>query len=486
MPQERLTEHLGADNRRPERAFLVIGLTIMLLGIVGAVAASVSGRKPGKVVQGVRVWDMDASGLDQKSLLAKLEERAQRFLESKATLTYEAGRFTASWFDLGLCIDTKSAVLAALKVGRSKDPWSDLVIRHRARKGVYGFRPVFSMDRARALRYLTSLKEKVDVKPINGRLDLRRRKVIPGKVGYALDVYTSMARILDAASEDRHEVPLAVAVVRPSLSEKVLSSLQQLKVMGWYETPYDTRSRFADREHNLRVAARKLNGLVIMPGETFSFNETIGARTELEGYRAAPVISAGELVDGMAGGMCQISSTLFAAAYFAGLEIVDADVHSQPSHYIELGLDATVVWPDKDLKLRNPYDFPVVIHYEVNLGRVRTEVLGRRRVYRIGFERRILAQKPYRELVRPDAQLEQGNRKVEQRGEFGYSVRRRRIFFDKEGNEIKSQYRTVIYPPTTMIVRMGTKPPLDPTQPLPELKPLQPRPVPDRFKRIIQ
>jgi vancomycin resistance protein YoaR len=277
-----------------------------------------------------------------------------------------------------------------------------------------------------------------------------------------------------------------VEVIRPALSGKNLHRLDISTLMGWAETEYHSRGKYIHRTHNLRVAARKLNGSVIMPKETFSFNEALGPRTEREGYRVAPVISAGEMVDGMAGGTCQISSTLFAAAYFAGLEVIEADVHSQPSHYIELGLDATVVWPDKDLKLRNPYDFPVVIHYDVNFRRVRTEILGARRLYRIGFERRILRQSPYKEVVRPDPEIEKGERKVDQRGEFGYAVRRRRIFFDKKGNEIKSQYRTVIYPPTTMIVRLGSKPPADPLKPIPELRPLRPKPVPKRFVRIIR
>ena len=96
----------------------------------------------------------------------------------------------------------------------------------------------------------------------------------------------------------------------------------------------------------------------------------------------APVISGGELIDGLAGGMCQIASTLHAAAFFAGLDIVSSTPHSRPSAYIPMGLDSTVVYPSTDLKLRNPYDFPVVMHYPVNQGAVKVELLGKERPYR--------------------------------------------------------------------------------------------------------
>ncbi len=256
-------------------------------------------------------------------------------------------------------------------------------------------------------------------------------------------------------------------------------------MLGWYETSYSTARRWANRTYNLRVAARKLNGTILMPDEVFDFNATLGPRSQTEGYRIAPVIARGELVDGIAGGLCQISSTLFAASFFAGLDVIKADVHSMPSHYIGLGLDATVVWPAVTLRLRNPYDFPVVLHYQVNSGRVRAEILGAKRLYKVGFERRIIGDRAYKEEIRTDENMKLGERKVEQRGQRGYTVRRRRIFFDTQGHEVRSQYWTVLYPPTTMIVTLGSKKTEDATE-VPEFKPLNPMPDPATFHRIVQ
>ena len=94
-----------------------------------------------------------------------------------------------------------------------------------------------------------------------------------------------------------------------------------------------------------------------MPGEIFDFNEVVGPRDEANGYKVAPVIAEGELVDGIGGGTCQISGTLHGAAFFAGLEIVERYPHTRPSSYIKMGLDATVVYPTINFRMKNRFRF---------------------------------------------------------------------------------------------------------------------------------
>jgi vancomycin resistance protein YoaR len=459
-----------------------------LLGLSATAATAYYSLCGDSVADGVRVWGKPAGGLTRKELTARLCKQSKAFLSQPIALKAAGRSYEATWEELGVEVDVEKAVDAAMRVGHSSSLWKSLLERRRAQKGAFHIRPVISIDRSKTESFMKTMKEKVDRRPERGRINLRNRKVLPGKVGYKLKVHKSAAEVMLAARTGRSSVELDVETIQPALSAELAAKLDIATVLGWYETSFKSTGRYEHRAHNLQVAARKLNGRVIMPGELFSFNQALGPRTRQEGYRVAPVISAGEKVDGMAGGTCQISSTLHAAAYFAGLDIVEAEVHSQPSHYIELGLDATVVWPDTDLKLRNPYDFPLVIHFEVAFGRVRTEILGKKRHYEIGFERRIVRQRPYKEVTRQDPELLVGKRKIEQRGEFGYAVRRRRVFFDKSGNEIKAQYWTLIYPPTTLIIRVGTKVPEDPTliEEPKEFPPIPPKPTPQKFVRIKQ
>ena len=113
---------------------------------------------------------------------------------------------------------------------------------------------------------------------------------------------------------------------------------------------------------NIDAAASKLDGLVLEPGELFSFNAVVGDRSEENGFQKSWEINKGEMVEGVGGGTCQVASTFYAAAFFSGLDVLERLPHSRPSAYIPMGLDSTVVYPAVDLKVRNPHSFPVVVH----------------------------------------------------------------------------------------------------------------------------
>lgn len=152
--------------------------------------------------------------------------------------------------------------------------------------------------------------------------------------------------------------------------------------IGVYETKYAIKT---NRARNVeRAAAFFKDGITLTPGETLSFNAIVGPRDQHHGFAKAPVIIDGEMTDGDGGGVCQVSSTLHAAARAAHLTIAERTPHTRPSAYIAPGLDATVVYPDKDLKIRNDSEFPVTITFSIRpdpaskwLGILSAEVTGR-------------------------------------------------------------------------------------------------------------
>jgi hypothetical protein len=230
-------------------------------------------------------------------------------------------------------------------------------------------------------------------------------------------------------------------------------------VLGHWETKFSVADK--DRNFNLKLAASKINGHVLAPGAEFSFNEVVGDRTEKQGYKIAHVITAGEMVDGLAGGTCQISTTLFGASFFAGLDIVETHTHSRPSAYTPFGFDATVTYPWVDLKLKNPYDFPIVIHYVVAGGVSKVEILGKKRPYdKVVFEREILEQTPFVSEERLDSSMPLDSMIYDQEGFDGYKVIRYRKLY--KGNKVvKTNKWQINYKPVTEFVRRGTNP--DPT-----------------------
>ncbi len=116
-----------------------------------------------------------------------------------------------------------------------------------------------------------------------------------------------------------------------------------------------------NRNTNIRLMCEAVNGIVLMPGEILSLNELVGKRTLEKGFRPAPSIVDGQLVDDIGGGICQLAGTLYTAALYADMEIVERVHHTWPSEYLPVGLDATLNWDNKDLKIKNRSDYPVYI-----------------------------------------------------------------------------------------------------------------------------
>jgi len=466
----------------------------ILLSLIMTVSVAASAwtwipRPMTRVPAGVVVDGHSLPSCTLGELESRVGDQARENAARPLTVVLGDERFEVPVKKLGLRFDVPAVrrELAALIAART-GLWERLALRRAAAAGqVLLFTP-FSYDRSAMEAFFTQLKQTVDKPATPARLDLLRRQVVPSTDGRLLDVAASIAAAERAILAGRDEVRLSVETVKPSQTTEDLADLSLSKVLGWYETSFVDHGKFAYRAHNLKMGASKITGIVLLPNRDFSFNLVVGPRTTKEGYRMAPVISLGELVDDIGGGMCQIASTIFAAAFFAGLDIVDFKVHTQVSHYIDLGLDATVVYPNVDLILRNPYPFPVAIRMDVSRGRVRAEILGREKPYaKVGFERKIVGEVPFATAMRPDDQLVRGTFKLDQRGQKGYHVRRRRIFFDEQGVEVKSETWSLYYPPATMIIREGTKPPADPNAPLPPPpEPYRPAGDPPEFRREVQ
>ena len=146
------------------------------------------------------------------------------------------------------------------------------------------------------------------------------------------------------------------------------------KVLSQFTTHFDPSN--AKRAHNIRLAALRLNGKVIAPGQVFSLNRVVGERTHKNGFLTAPVIEEGKKVPGIGGGVSQIAGTLFNAALLAGLTVKEYQNHARPVQYLPVGRDATVAWNLIDLKIKNDTPSPVVIKAHPRGGRLTVVVLG--------------------------------------------------------------------------------------------------------------
>jgi hypothetical protein len=466
----------------------------MIAGVAAAAAVLVgaweSSQSSERVVPGLHLAGEDIGGLQRAEIEAVAAAASERTLDRTLTLAAGPVTTTTSARALGATPDPTAIVEQALAYGRSGDLLADLRARAQARAGEVDLEIGMRFDEREALEQLLELAPAVDTMSLPTRLDLEARKVLPATRGTALLPYDSLSSVAIGLAAGLDRIELAVAHKPPvadPLADELAdygldpAALDIAVVLGTFSTPYSMEARSADRTFNLKIGAAALDGHVLMPGETFSFNDVVGDRSAENGYRWAPGISGGQIVDVLGGGICQVASTVFGAGFFAGLDVVHARPHSRPSSYVDMGLDATVVWDSVDLVMRNPYDFPVVIHMTVSQGQVHGEILGPQRPYQIAFERSLVESMPYETVYRADPRLRTEARAVAQRGMRGFKLERVRKFY--RGGEVEREDSWELkYPATREIIRVGT----NPTGELPEKKSLPPLRDPAASMRIMQ
>jgi vancomycin resistance protein YoaR len=384
---------------------------------------------------------------------------AREVLRTEVALRGPDLEHRTTWAELGAEVEMESLGRVLAGLAEEDSP----AARHHRRTVADGRRaeiplPV-SLASDGALESVVALKETIDRAPQSARFDFTSGVIVPEQAGRTLDAHRTLARLDVALAAGETRVDVAIEEVPARVTRDGLLGIETGAVVGFFETPYSRMRKDRDRTYNLGLAASMLDGQVIMPGSVFSFNETLGDRSEARGFRYAPVIAGGTLVEGMGGGTCQVASTLYAAAFFAGMVIVERQPHSRPSSYIKLGLDATVSYPDLDLKIRNPFSFPVVIHYAVNEGNFRAELRGRERPYTVTLLRRVVDTRPFPVREIETAKLPRGAEVVSQLGVPGYTVRRFKVI---EGGKIGYRFQSYDkYPPTTQFVYRGTAAPAE-------------------------
>jgi vancomycin resistance protein YoaR len=426
----------AGGTRSKQHGAILLGLAGGMLVVAGGFAGayyvigtrSVAAAATTSASESEHAGGAQVAAKDVTSLLAKQVE-----------LKTANGSTRLTWAELGIELDADEASRA-----------STTDVPALAAKGAVPVR----VDREKAVKALRALKAQTDRAPINAYLDLEARTIQDDRPGQGLDVWGSLPRLAAAARSAAPSLELAMVTVPATVTKTGLGIDDISQVMGHYETKFSPADR--DRNFNLKLAASKLNGVVLKPGEEFSFNGTVGERSQKNGYKIAHVINAGEMVDGLAGGTCQISTTLFGASFFAGLTIVKTTNHSRPSAYTPLGFDATVVWPNTDLKLSNPYDFPVVVRYVVANGEAKVEILGKGRPWdKVVFARSILEETPFPTEERLDEEIAEGETSHDQEGFPGYKLLRERRFY-KGDKLVKTEKWSVSYKPVTEYIRRGT------------------------------
>ena len=239
--------------------------------------------------------------------------------------------------------------------------------------------------------------------------------VYPEVIGVDFDVEAAKTLLL----EDKEEYVIKLTITKPKVTIDQIGSEAFPDQLSTFTTRFDESDR--DRSTNLRIACQRINGKVLMPGETFSYNQTLGARTAAAGFKNGKVYEGGEVVDGIGGGICQISSTLYNAVVMANLQTVERRNHQFVTSYVGPGRDATVVYGAIDYKFKNTRKYPVRLKASAVNGIATVTIYGikEENEYTFKFETRTIDTIPLTTTYEEDATLPVGTEKVKRKGTNG-------------------------------------------------------------------
>ncbi len=321
----------------------------------------------------------------------------------------------------------------------------------------------------RADRFFANLKKRVEHVPKDASFAVGARNivhVVPAQPGRTVDLEATtrnlMAALLSSTSRD---ADLAVTTASPERTTRDAQAMGITGLVGAYETFYGGVS---NRIHNVQLVAHLIDNHFIAPNEEFSFNATTGERSEAKGFLEAPVIINGELQTGLGGGVCQVSTTTFNAAYEAGLPITDRTNHAlYISHYPQ-GRDATVNYPDTDLKFVNDTGHWLWVRTFVSSSSLTVALYGTPQDRKVESEDSplvVTGQPPVKRV--PDPNLTVGTTALEESGSPSRSTNVRRKVFSSSGKLLYDHTWYSTYSAEPRVVRYGTKPKAEPPPPPP-------------------
>ena len=294
-------------------------------------------------------------------------------------------------------------------------------------------------------------------------------RVVPDRDGLAIDVPATAKALLAAATSATART--AALSVRTAPAERSTAEAQAMGITGVVGSYYTTYGGIPSRLHNVALVAKLIDGALIAPGKTFSFNGTTGERTAEKGFEEAPVIINGELQTGLGGGICQVSTTLFNAAYEAGLQIDQRTNHALYISHYPLGRDATVNYPDLDLKFTNDTDHWLLLRTFVGSGSLTVNLYGtpqNRRVETTAQPLRVVGAPTIKRV--PDPSLEKGESVVEEYGQPARATSVSRKVYATGGTVLHEDTWYSSYSSEPKVVRVDTKPKPQP-KPEPKAKP---------------
>lgn len=407
--------------------------------------------------RGVKIEGIDVSSLSKEDALKEVKAITDEMIKNKVVnFTYEDITVPVPLRDFGYKLNLEEAVNNAYSYGRSDNlfyNYIDIIKGYIFKKNFVAKPDINNSQREEVILNIGSkiYKKPLDAYPLinpDGSVTIK-----DSEIGRYMDMNEAKELInLDILHEEKIELP--VYKTEPKIYSNYYEGID--KKLGDFETDYS--SSIKNRKENIRLAASKFNNMKLNPGDEISFNDVVGEISEKTGFKNATVIVGGEYENGIGGGICQVSTTLYNSLVLSDLEITERHNHSRPINYVDLGTDAAVARGYKDLKFKNNTNNPILILAEANGEKLNFKVLGNSsdRDYEIKIVPELLGTvSPGVNTIYSDA-LPEGESTVRESGARGYSYKTYKEII-KNGEVVdKKEISKSYYVPKDKVVVVGT------------------------------
>jgi len=436
-----------------------IGIGIIIILLLAIVALSIAMVNGEKIHSNITISGINVGGLTPSQADSMLKAKMQPTIDSAAiALKFREKAWKLKYSDINFKYEYEDAVTKAYDIGHKGNLFKRVADVVTAQLGREDIKLNFSYDSEYIRNKLVDIFEEIGQEAKDATVVLKDQVfVITDEVeGRKLDVNQSYdlikAQIEKVAFED---VELVVGTTQPEIKRADLENIKDK--LGEYSTKFNAAD--VDRTHNIKIATISASNILIKPGQTFSVNEMVGPRLAKFGYKEAKVIINNELVPGIGGGVCQVSSTLYNVALLSNMKIVERRNHSLPSAYVPLGRDATISEDYIDFKFQNTTQYPIYLYGEVKGSWVKFSLYGRNensgRSVKIKTEM-IKKTEPQIKIIE-DPALPEGTEVEEKKAYTGYVVKSWRVIMEN-GKEVSVEELPLsTYRVANGVKRVGTK-----------------------------
>ena len=447
----------GFDLNRGFKGMIILLISLLLSLIFGSAVLFLTGER---IAPNVSVAGFDVGRMTREEAMVELKDTFENNLnETYIPLKHGEKLWQLKYQDVNYSYDYEKAVAEAYRITRQGNIFNRYVDSINVRLNKKEVPLGFSYEKDYIVKLVNSISKEINKEPIDATIRLVSGKfqITDEKFGSKLNEEKAVEMIYVSINHKSiAAIDLPVEVIDADIMRTDLATITDK--LGEYYTTFNAGNQ--SRSYNIKLATRSVTDVLVRPGETFSLNKTIGPRLSKFGYKTAKVLINNEYVDGIGGGICQVSSTLYNAALLSNLKIVERRNHSLPSSYISMGRDATISGDHIDFKFMNNTKYPLYIYGEVKGNQVRFSIYGKNESNgrQVKIKTEVLKRIEPKIKIIEDGTLSVGIKVVEKKAVPGYVVKSYRVLVENGKEILVEPLYTDTYKVSDGITRVGIKP----------------------------